>query len=670
MRDIDILDAGSIRAVLCRAMIPEHSVPFMQIMSGGRAFFEQGFLFFTAEDWLMGIGYPLAENTRPFGDENGKGPETCRREATAGSFHDLLAAYDAARFASALDAAVARTGAAACWAIAPQLPQALEGHIESRDLLYVLPADAPVPSGLKGPVAAAAKALRVNEDRDFSPAHRRLWAEFLGRVNMRPNVRELYARTEFALAQCRRDLSNSAAPGGEAGGLPDPGAGADRPGREAAPQADLRLLNAWDSDGNLAASLLLDYSPKAFCSYIIGAHSKNHYSPHATDLLFATMLQRAKEEGKSWLHLGLGVNAGIARFKRKWGARELLPYAMAAWQPAAGKKNRATQAVDRRDVDTVMRALLSAPPDMSKRQIFESLPRQREFAMVLEVRKGDALSYLCGSAHFFCYSFDLSFRRLFEPLETVIFEGPLDEDFLAAVEASGRNPEPGGPRAGDELTPGDVRRLQRLIYGPEGFMPRLLGRERPRRVDVDQLLHHTRSWFGFFSLWTAFLESLGWDQSVDLEAWRVAKDMGKAVIAMENLEEQLDSLESVPLHRITAFLRRCDEWKRFTRRNIQSYLAGDLRRMMGSSIEFPSRTERVIDRRDERFRQRMRPFLEAGSCAVFVGTAHLVGLVPMLREDGFSIGPYYPGLGLRVRAMLRRALGGGRAPGPQGPMLP
>ena len=44
--------------------------------------------------------------------------------------------------------------------------------------------------------------------------------------------------------------------------------------------------------------------------------------------------------------------------------------------------------------------------------------------------------------------------------------------------------------------------------------------------------------------------------------------------------------------------------------------------MLGTSTEFPSRTEQIIDGRNQRFRERMRPFLEEGRAAVFVGSAH------------------------------------------------
>lgn len=78
------------------------------------------------------------------------------------------------------------------------------------------------------------------------------------------------------------------------------------------------------------------------------------------------------------------------------------------------------------------------------------------------------------------------------------------------------------------------------------------------------------------------------------------------------------------------------------RRNIHSYLDGDLEGMLGTSTEFPSRTEQIIDGRNQRFRERMRPFLEEGRAAVFVGSAHMLQLRDMLAEDGFTVRQAYP----------------------------
>jgi uncharacterized protein YbaP (TraB family) len=274
---------------------------------------------------------------------------------------------------------------------------------------------------------------------------------------------------------------------------------------------------------------------------------------------------------------------------------------------------------------------------MSKREYLAGLPSQKRFAMLWEVEKNGRCSWIGGTAHFFCYSFESSLRGLFERLDTVLFEGPLDQVSLDQVSKIGRSPEPSAPRLVDAMTEEDVRRLERVVCGPKGLVARFLGLQSPDPPDVRFILAETRPWMAFFSLWTTYLARHGWTQSVDLEAWRLALDMGKAVRGMETISEQIETLESIPIPRIVNFFRRCGEWNRYMRRNVRAYLKGDLEGMMGTSSEFPSRTEMVIHRRDARFLERMEPFLAEGRCAVFVGSAHMLNLREMLARAGFSV---------------------------------
>ncbi|MGE9984834.1 GNAT family N-acetyltransferase [Desulfovibrio sp. SGI.169] len=569
------------------ARVPEHSLPLMRAMSQGKPFCAGPYFFMSAGNWLMAVAYPLRGR------------------------------YSHAAFEAALGEALEKSGATSCWAVGPDLPPRLHAHMVDSDRFYVLPAGVEPPARLRGPLRRAAAALRVEESGEFTPDHRRLWAEFMGRADrgegspLAPHVRELYARTPEALA----------------------GAG-----------GHLRLLNAWDGEGRLAACLLLDYAPKKFTSYVLGAHSRAHYAPHAADLLFAAMLENARKAGKRYVHLGLGVNEGILRFKRKWGGRPYLPYVMAAWEEAPQDAREGTA---RALTLALLRAAAAPSPPLEER------PPQRPFAMLWEVEKNDRRSWIGGTAHFFCYSFETSFSRLFRKVDTVLFEGPLDEDFLAAVDRHGKTLPPGHRPLLEMLDEKEIRRLERVVRGPEGTLVRWLGMEAARKADVRRVLGHARPWCAFFSLWTAFLERQGWRGSVDMEAWRVAHDMGKHVIGMENLEEQLASLDSVPVERVLQYLRACHAWKAMARRNMRAYLAGDLERMMGSSAEFPTRTGYVVNVRDQRFRERMRPYLEEGRCAVFVGAAHMVNLRHMLVEDGFSVRRCLPGLSHKLRALWR-----------------
>ena len=86
------------------------------------------------------------------------------------------------------------------------------------------------------------------------------------------------------------------------------------------------LLNARDARGRLAAFFVVELAAEQFDTHVLGCYSKKNYAPHASDLLFAEMIRFARERGKPGINLGLGVNAGIRRFKMKWGGEPYLPY--------------------------------------------------------------------------------------------------------------------------------------------------------------------------------------------------------------------------------------------------------------------------------------------------------------------------------------------------------
>ena len=222
------------------------------------------------------------------------------------------------------------------------------------------------------------------------------------------------------------------------------------------PGADLRLFDALDAEGRVTASLLLDFAPERFVSYVIGAHSRSHYAPHATDLLFKVMLEAARAEGREEIQLGLGVNEGITRFKRKWGGVPALPYAMGEWHfsrrgeaSAGGGGSGASRSPSRRTdgvADELVRAMLT-PGRISKWEFMLRQPEQRPLAMLWELEKNGRVSWIAGSAHFCRCSFRRSLTRLFEKVDTVNFEGTLDVDSLLETADYGEIPPPPGERA-------------------------------------------------------------------------------------------------------------------------------------------------------------------------------------------------------------------------------
>jgi hypothetical protein len=86
------------------------------------------------------------------------------------------------------------------------------------------------------------------------------------------------------------------------------------------------VLNARDKQKKLSAYYVIELGAEEFATYVVGCFSRENYVAHASDLLFYEMTNLAKEYYKAYIHLGLGVNAGIRRFKEKWGGFPFLKY--------------------------------------------------------------------------------------------------------------------------------------------------------------------------------------------------------------------------------------------------------------------------------------------------------------------------------------------------------
>jgi len=559
----DFVHPLDIEAILDRATVPEHSVYFMQAISGGKPFIKGRYLFFSAGELLLAIGYPVSGE------------------------------YDPNAFDKALRDAVDQTKAKDCMAIAPFLPKRLHPYRKEQDQYYVLPSSTQIAARIERLASRPAAFLRLEEGKTFTLAHQRLWAEFVGREPLLPHVRRLYERIESVFP------ANSS----------------------------LILLNAWTKEGHLAACLLLDLAPKDFLSYIVGAHSRIHYTSYASDFLFKEMILIARRELKSYLHLGLGVNQGIRRFKTKWGGTPSLPYELAAW-----KEDHPLSA-------TKMMQIISVPTKSEPADLWHmgSFPKEKPYAMLWEINKNGCHSWIGGTAHFFPYSFETSFRELFNRVHTVIFEGPLDQVSMGQVTEAGHKLDLNTPRMIELFCEEEIRKLEKVVAGPRGIWAKLLGLESKNAPDVRYYLSETRPWLAFLTLWCSFLQRKGWNQSVDIEAWRLARDMGKVVFGLEAITEQIEALESVPVQGILNFMRHCSKWNSYIHHHEKYYLQGDLDYMMNLTKAYPLRTDRVINQRDKIFLQRMQPFIDKGGCVVFVGSAHMFDLRRMIAEAGYNI---------------------------------
>jgi len=265
--------------------------------------------------------------------------------------------------------------------------------------------------------------------------------------------------------------------------------------------------------------------------------------------------------------------------------------------------------------------------------------REKDLKMIWLVSKGNRESFLVGTAHFFPYSFRTSLRRVLEKTRSVLFEGPLDETNMEKVVRAGFH-EDAAAHLLDELDSRTVSGITRALT-PAGLSSgtiTALNMIAPAKDDfVRAMVKGMKPWMAFFRIYWTYLELNGWKYSVDMEAYKVAAELGKHIVFLETIDEQIQVLEGISRTQILDFLRRIENWPSYTGRYVKWYLAGDLDRIAANRFGFPTRDPWVIDRRDGILHERMLPHLESGQAAAFVGIPHVVGISKMLEAEGFKV---------------------------------
>ncbi len=265
--------------------------------------------------------------------------------------------------------------------------------------------------------------------------------------------------------------------------------------------------------------------------------------------------------------------------------------------------------------------------------------------MIWDVEKDGCRSHLVGTAHFFPLSFKTSLTRCLENARVVMFEGPLDSENMATVVNSGFDPE-SSYHLFDDLDRKTIDRITRELAPPcrgrDTFMVLNLRKFRVENPLYD-MVKGMKPWLAFFTIWSGFLKRIGWEHSVDLEAYTIAEGLGKRIEFLESIDDQIGVLESLSRERIVAFLNQVNQWHDLARGYADCYLAGDLARLKSQGLRFPSRHPSVIHHRDNIFFENMREHFSAGNAVAFVGAPHVRGVGKLLREAGFRLsGPPIP----------------------------
>lgn len=257
--------------------------------------------------------------------------------------------------------------------------------------------------------------------------------------------------------------------------------------------------------------------------------------------------------------------------------------------------------------------------------------------MVWQVAKRGRRSRLVGAPHFFPYHFRGALAQLIGGARAVLLEGPLDEQSMRRVVDAGS----GAVHASlyHALDAATRQRIARDLGLAAPLEAQPLYREfffgRPEQWLAAEL-HRLKPWMAFFGLWTRYRAREGGRYSLDLDAHRMATELGKDLHHLETIEEQIAALEAIPLERMVRFLAHLD-WPDYYRSYVRRYLEGDLEGLAALAQEFPSFCDAVVESRAPRLVQRMTAALERGDACVFIGVIHCPAVLSRLRAQGWAI---------------------------------
>ena len=253
------------RYILAHAYVPEHIVALMTGISRGEPFLIDGYVGFSKDNWVILVGYPLTGN------------------------------FDPEDFGRVIVGTITSFRPAHLWFVAPEVPASVAPlcQVRESDDYYTLgPQQFAPPANLRRILNRASRTLDVERGRTIGKDHEELISEFLQREKPGPRIERLFLSMAEYVAE----------------------------------SATAAVLTARDRAGAATAFYVVELAATQFATYVVGCHSKRHYVLGASDLLFAEMVALAREHEKSYIHLGVGVNEGIRRFKEKWGGIPRLRY--------------------------------------------------------------------------------------------------------------------------------------------------------------------------------------------------------------------------------------------------------------------------------------------------------------------------------------------------------
>jgi hypothetical protein len=256
--------------VTAGAAVPEQVVVYVAAVAGSRPRMFADCVGYVSDSTLVLVGYPLHEPR------------------------------DAKAMTTAVDEALSMPGLERITVIGPARPrQAPEKAAAAQDSYYALPVPPPTPrQKLRNLLQRARRELNIVEGRRLENDHTALVQRYL-------NEHRLDAGNRHIFAQLPNYIEASA------GSL---------------------VVSGRIANGRLAAFAVGEFAPLATAFFMFCFRDPKCAPPGSADLMLAGLLEEACRRGQTCMNLGLGVNAGIGFFKRKWGATPFLPYVEVSWE--------------------------------------------------------------------------------------------------------------------------------------------------------------------------------------------------------------------------------------------------------------------------------------------------------------------------------------------------
>ncbi len=259
-----MLNSEEREIIFQNAYIPEHLEEYVCSISEGEPFFYKGYLYFLRKNHMIFIGYPL---NKPF-----------KQTEANDILIELVLKHRIKSIASISETKLNVKG---------------DILFESSDYYYMLDISSlSINKKLKSCINRAIKEITVEISRNLTPEHNKIIDEYLRMEKFDNYTRYIFTKIPDYIFKSKTSL----------------------------------LLNAKARDGSLVGFNVLDLGSLRYAFYMFNFISRKLYIPGASDLLMYEMIKIAKQKGKEFINLGLGINKGVTFFKKKWNGKIFLNY--------------------------------------------------------------------------------------------------------------------------------------------------------------------------------------------------------------------------------------------------------------------------------------------------------------------------------------------------------